>query len=232
MVPKEPPKAYEITDDNIDTPVAVQQFRDLEDSVTIGHCMVNLCPEEEDFADHTPKIVRAGVNNRQVTGRESERLLETMIRRDGAFIRDDPKYAVVMLVSTDGLANHKAIRKSKGIAGKLIKAEWALEACRHFAEMVNGLHRTDILRTLNLELLERRKTVADHLKRLRKQAAAGVDHDKQTKDTDDYVQEMQIIHDRLEDRTTFAAKLLDIGNLIPREIHPAQFNVKYFFRQS
>lgn len=192
--------------------------------------MVNLCPEEEDFADHTPNIIRAGVNNRHVIGKESERLHETMISRDGGFIRDDPKYAVVMLVSTAGLANIKAIKKSKAIAGQLVNAEWTREACRHFAELVNGSHRTDILRMLNFELLERRKTVADHLKRLRLQAAAGVDHDKHTTDTDSYVQEMQLIHDKLEDRTTFAAKLLDIGNLIPREIHPAQLNVKYFFQ--
>lgn len=192
------------------------KFRALEASVTIGVCIFNLLPEEEDFEDHTPNIKRCGVNNRPTIRTESVKLHEVMVSRDGGFVRDDPLLAVIILVNASSLVNIEAIREQKPVAGSLLKPVWSPDAYLSDAEMVNGSHRQDILRQLNFELLERRTVVAEHIKRLRRLEQSGVIHDKQVADTAQYTQEMHELHERLEDRTTFPAKLLDIGNLISR----------------
>lgn len=188
------------------------KYRSLLEQVTIGIALVNLVPEYEDVEACTPQIIRSGINNRMIIKKDLEAMIES-IASTGGLICDDPAYAVLLEVDASTLLNIEAIKAHLTRPGSILTADWIVGARETIAKLLNGSHRTEMLRRKNEVILKKRGVVARALTALTLLKESEAMDDAQRKVYDDQVEAMGVIHENLKDDLLFPAKLIDKGDL-------------------
>lgn len=125
-------------------------------------------PEPQDWENYSPGMDRAGVNNRLVIPKNLDVMHEHMVKTKGGIIRDDPQYAVTLLVDAAALRNIEEIMEHTATAGDILKAEWNKTSRNKNSSLLNGSHRQWIIRQNNQMLLEARDAVAKSMAELEK----------------------------------------------------------------